>query len=293
MSVQVTTAMVEQYRGNVEHLVQQKGSRIRGCVSVETVVGKNAFFEQIGSTDARKRTTRHSDTPRMDTPHSRRRVSLVDYDWADLIDDEDRIRMLIDPTGPYAEAASRAMGRAMDVAIIDAADGTAFTGVAGGTSTSYTAGNTVDVQVGITPAADTGLNVGKLRAAKQILDANEAEDDGRYMIINAKQLQNLLAETEITSSDYSAVKALVHGEINTFLGFDFKRTELIEVDANSDHKVLFWQMMGMKLAIGSEPTVKISERADKNHATQVFVSMAIGATRMQEELVGYIECDPT
>ena len=49
----------------------------------------------------------------------------------------------------------------------------------------------------------------------------------------------------------------------------------------------------MKLAIGSEPSVKISERDDKNYATQVFVSMAIGATRMQEELVGYIECDPT
>ncbi len=293
MSIQVTTAMVEQYKGNVEHLVQQKGSRLRGCVSVETVVGKNAFFEQIGSTDARKRTSRHSDTPRMDTPHSRRRVSLVDYDWADLIDDEDRIRLLIDPTGPYAEAASRSMGRAMDTAIIDAADGTAFTGVAGGTSTGYTAGNTVDVQVGISPAADTGLNVGKLRAAKQVLDANEAEDDGRYMVINAKQLQNLLAETELTSSDYSAIKSLVHGEINTFLGFDFKRTELIEVDANSDHKVLFWQEAGMKLAIGSEPTVKISERSDKNHATQVFVSMAIGATRMQETLVGYIECDPT
>tara|TARA_R110000744_G_scaffold50958_5_gene109941 strand:- start:4666 stop:5352 length:687 start_codon:yes stop_codon:yes gene_type:complete len=227
------------------------------------------------------------------TPHSRRRVSLVDYDWADLIDDEDRVRMLIDPSGPYAMAASNAMGRAMDTAIIDAADGTAFTGVAGGTSTSYTAGNTIDVQVGVTPAADTGLNVGKLRAAKQVLDANEAEDDGRVCVINAKQLQNLLAETEITSSDYAVVKALVHGEVNTFMGFDFIRTELIEVDANADHKVLFWQAKGMKLAIGSEPQVKISERDDKNYATQVFVSMSIGATRMQEELVGYIECDPT
>ena len=49
----------------------------------------------------------------------------------------------------------------------------------------------------------------------------------------------------------------------------------------------------MKLAVGSEPSIKISERADKNHATQVFCSMAIGATRMQEKLVGYIECDPT
>tara|TARA_Y100000034_G_C6771675_1_gene344295 strand:+ start:444 stop:659 length:216 start_codon:yes stop_codon:yes gene_type:complete len=66
MSVQITTAFVEQYKGNVEILVQQKGSRLRDAVSVETVTGKNAFFEQIGSTAARKRTSRHSDTPRMD-----------------------------------------------------------------------------------------------------------------------------------------------------------------------------------------------------------------------------------
>ena len=108
MSVQITTAFVEQYKGNVEHLVQQKGSRLRQAVSVETVTGKNAFFEQIGSTAAQQRTSRHSDTPRMDTPHARRRVSLVDFDWADLIDDEDRVRMLIDPTSPYAEAAAMA-----------------------------------------------------------------------------------------------------------------------------------------------------------------------------------------
>ena len=208
MSVQITTAFVEQYKGNVEHLVQQKGSRLREAVSVETVVGKNAFFEQVGSTAAQQRTSRHSDTPRMDTPHARRRVSLVDYDWADLIDDEDRVRMLIDPQSPYASAAAWAMGRAMDEEIVAAADGTAYTGVAGGTSTSYDSSNTVDVQVGISPAADTGLNVGKLRAAKQILDANEAEDGDRYCIINAKQLQNLLGQTEVTSSDYASVNTL-------------------------------------------------------------------------------------
>ncbi len=293
MSVQITTAFVEQYKGNVEHLVQQKGSRLRESVGVETVVGKNAFFEQVGSTAAQQRTSRHSDTPRMDTPHARRRVSLIDFDWADLIDDEDRVRMLIDPQSPYASAAAWAMGRAMDEQIVSAADGTAFTGVAGGTSTSYDSSNTVDVQVGISPAADTGLNVGKLRAAKQILDANEAEDGDRYMIINAKQLQNLLGQTEVTSSDFATVKSLVNGEVDSFMGFTFIRTELIGTDSNSDHKVLFWQKAGMKLAIGAEPSIKISERADKNHATQVFASMAIGATRMQEKLVGYIECDPT
>jgi hypothetical protein len=295
MSIQITTAFVEQYSANVMHLSQQKGSRLRATVSVESVTGKNAFFEQIGSVAARKRPSRHADTPQMDTPHARRRVSLVDYDWADLIDNEDRVRMLIDPTSPYAQAAAFAMGRAIDEAIVEAADGTAYTGVDGSTATSYDSANTIDVQVGSgSPAADVGLNVAKLRAAKEVLDANEVNpDESRFIILNAKQLKNLLAETEITSSDYNVVKALVQGEVNTFMGFNFIRTELIGTDANADHKVLYFAQSGIKLAVGSNPTARISERADKNHATQVFYSMSIGATRMEENQVGYIECDPS
>jgi len=93
MSVQITTAFVEQYKANVLHLAQQKGSRLRDAVRTETVTGKSHFFERIGSTSAQKRTSRHADTPRMDTPHSRRKVSMDDYDWADLIDNEDKVRL--------------------------------------------------------------------------------------------------------------------------------------------------------------------------------------------------------
>jgi hypothetical protein len=294
MSTQITTAFVEQYSANVQHLAQQKGSRLRACVDVETITGKNAFFEQIGSVAARKRPARHSDTPQMDTPHARRRVSLEDYDWADLIDNEDRVRMLIDPTSPYVTAASNAMGRAMDTAIIEAADGTAFTGTTGSTSTAYDTANTIGVQVGISPAADTGLNIGKLRAAKEVLDANEVDPDAkRVCILNATQLRNLLAQTEVTSSDFNTVKALVQGEVNEFLGFRFIRTQLIGVDSNSDDKVLYFTQPGMKLAVGINPVARISERSDKNHATQVYYSMSIGATRMEEKQVGIITCDPT
>lgn len=293
MSVQITTAFVEQYKGNVEHLVQQKGSRLRSSVRVETVTGKNAFFEQLGTTSASKRTSRHSDTPRLDVPHARRRVSLVDFDWADLIDREDQIRMLIDPAGPYAEQAAYALGRAMDDEIIAAADGTAFTGVDGSTSTAFTTANIVDVQVGGS-SSGVGLNVAKLRGAKEILDASDIDPEiERYMIVNAKQLKNLLAETAVTSSDFNSVKALVQGEVDTFLGFNFIRTQRIGTDSNADDKVLFYAKPGILLALGAEPTVRISERDDKNYAQQVFASMSIGATRMQEELVGFIECDPS
>lgn len=294
MSTQITTAFVEQYSANVQHLVQQKGSRLRGAVRYETVRGKNAFFEQIGSTAAQIRTSRHADTPRMDTPHARRRVSLADYDWADLIDDPDRVRMLIDPASPYATAAMWAMGRAMDEAIIDAMDGTAYTGVAGGTSTPFDTNNVVDVQTrdaGVT-AADLGLNVPKLIEAKRILDANDVDPDmPRYIIVPARQLSSLLNSTKATSADYNSVKTLVEGKIDTFMGFKFIMTSLVETDANSDDKCVFWAQDGMLLAVGAEPMVDIGPRRDKNNATQVLVSMTIGATRMEEKKVGYIECD--
>ena len=114
MSQQITTAFVQQYSANVQMLSQQMGSRLRDAVRLETVVGKNAFIDQIGSVTAQLRSSRHADTPQIDTPHQRRRLSIASYEFADLIDDQDKVRMLIDPTSSYAQAAAAAMGRAMD-----------------------------------------------------------------------------------------------------------------------------------------------------------------------------------
>ena len=133
MSSQITTAFVEQYSANVQMLSQQMGSLLRDKVRLESVVGKNAFFDQVGSVTAVEKTSRHSDTPQIDTPHARRRVSLSDYEFADLIDQQDKVRLLIDPTSSYAQAAAMAMGRAMDDVVISAALGTAFTGETGST----------------------------------------------------------------------------------------------------------------------------------------------------------------
>lgn len=293
MSIQITTAFVEQYSANWQHLAQQKGSRLRGAVRVESVTGRNAYFEQIGSTSARQRTTRHEDTPRMDTPHSRRRVSLADYDWADLIDKEDDVRMLIDPSSAYAQAAAFAMGRAMDDAIIAAADGVAYTGQTGATSTAYATGMTVAVTVraaGVA-SANLGLNTAKLINAQQLLDASDVDPEmPRYIIWNARQRASLLADTRATSGDYNTIRALVQGNIDTFMGFKFIRCERIGVDGSSYDKVLYFAQDGLLLGLGKDITTRISERDDKNYATQVFAAMTLGATRMEETKVGYIEC---
>ena len=296
MSVQITTAFVRQYHSNVVHLSQQKGSRLRMGVRVEMVNGKSSFYDQIAATAARKRTSRHADTPRMDTPHKRRRVTLDDYDWADLVDSEDKIRMLNDPASEYAEAAAMAMGRSIDDAIIEAADAVAYTGEDGSTATAFDTGMVVGVQTvwdGAT-AADCGLNVAKILKAAELLGEGDVDvDDDKYMIVNARQIRSLMQDDKISSADYNIVKPLAAGKITEFHGFKMIPTQRIGTDANGDDKVLYWARGGILLGIGQDIKTKIGERADKNYATQVFACMSIGATRMEEARVGYIECDPT
>jgi len=284
MSTEITTSFVEMYSSNVLMLSQQKGSRLRSLVRMEPVTGKNAFIERIGTVAALKRTTRHADTPQLDTPHSRRRVSLVDYDWADLIDDLDKVRMLIDPTSPYAISGSNAMGRAMDDEIIAAMVGNAFAGVDGSTTVALPAAQKV-------AASGAGLTVAKLLSAKEIIDAADVDEDiPRHIAVSAKQVTDLLNTTEVKSADFNTVKALAQGEINAFMGFNFIRTQRLKTDANGDRQVRAWAQDGIVLAVGKNPIGRITERADKNHATQVFYSMAIGATRLEEEKVVEIAC---
>jgi len=301
MSTEITTAFVQQYRSEVMMLTQQKGSRLQGAVRNETQNGVSQFFDRIGSVAAQLKVSRHSDTPQIDTPHSRRMVTLADYEWADLIDKEDLRRLLMDPAGPYAMAAAWAMGRAKDDVIIAAADGSAYGGVAGATAVPI---GTAQQYAANDAAAVSALNVRSLRAAKYKLDAADVDPSlKRHAAINAYALQSLLGETAVTSSDFNSVKALVQGELNTFLGFEFHHSErlLTQSDALSgsgttgavgsgtslvnSRRLLFWAQDGLLLSTAADIVTEIDRRNDKSYSTQVYVSMGIGATRMEEAKV--------
>tara|TARA_B100000029_G_scaffold277031_1_gene271519 strand:- start:1 stop:876 length:876 start_codon:yes stop_codon:yes gene_type:complete len=288
MSSQITTSFVEQYSSNVAMLSQQMGSKLRSSVDVERITGKNAFFDQVGVTAAQLRTSRHGDTPQIDTPHSRRRLSLADYEWADLVDDVDKVRMLVDPTSSYARAAAAAMNRAMDDVIITAFNASANTGVAGGTSTALPSG-----QKTATSDQSDGLTIAKLLAAKKILDDNDVDPSlKRYIVCGPQQISDLLGTTQVTSSDYNVVRALATGAINSYLGFEFIMSTRLNKDATNttDRLVFAYTEDAIKLGIGKDISAKISERADKSYSTQVYYSMSLGAVRMEEEKVVQIPC---
>lgn len=287
MSFEVSTAFVQQYTTNVQLLLQQRGSKLREAVTMGSYTGKAAkAVEQIGAVTAQKRTSRHADTPLISTPHDARWVHPEDWEWADLLDDEDKLRMLIDPTSSYSINGAMSLGRAMDDAIITAALGTALTGENGSTSTAFA---TATQQVA---AGGAGLTIAKLRETKKILMANEVDPriDQLYFAVTAEQMDDLLGTTEVTSSDYNSVKALVQGDVNTFLGFNFIQIERLGVDGSSNRRCIAWAKSGMHLGMWNDINTSIDKRADKSNAMQVLVKATFGATRVEEKKVVEVLC---
>ena len=284
MSTTITTAFVQQFSSNIAMLSQQMGSLLRSSVDVESVNAEKAFFDQVGVAAAVARTTRNSDTPLMDTPHTRRMVTMTDYEYADLIDSQDKIRMLADPTSTYARAAAAAMGRAMDDVIIAAMHGTSKTGASGATSVAFPSSQQI-------AHGSAGLTIAKLLSAKELLDANSVDPSiPRFLVASPKQMSDLLGTTQVTSSDFNTVKALVQGQVDSFMGFKFITSNRLPSNGTS-RQVFAYAQDGIKCAIGKEPMAKIDERADKSYSTQIYYCQTLGATRMEEEKIVEIACN--
>lgn len=294
MSNQIATWMVEQYKQNVITLSQQKGSRLAiSCRLDGDIVGERVHFDRIGSVEAQRVTTRHGDTPIMNTPHSRRSAVMYDYDWGDLVDRPDKLKTINDPTNFYAQAAIWALGRGKDTEIINAMFGDAYGGKAGTAATPLPASQhiAVDDRTYGTGTGDIGLTVSKLILAKEILDAAETDPDvPRFIACTAKQISNMLATTEVKSADYNTVKALAQGDVDTFMGFKFLRTEKMTTDANGNRQVAAYTANAIGLGIPQDIMVDIGPRRDKRMATQVYAAMSIGAVRVEDEQLVEIAC---
>lgn len=285
MSNEILDWSVIDYKSTVELLLQQRGSKFRGAVMEDSYQGKSgAAVNQIGAVTAQERTTRHADTPLIETPHDRRWVFPSDYEWADLIDDQDKLRIIADPTSPYAINGAMSLGRAMDDLIITAATATSLTGENGTTSTTFPAGQTASTTAG-------GLTVAKLREAMQLLIAAEVDVDNEplFCAIGAQQHDDLLGQTQAISLDFTNKPVLVDGRIKAFMGFNFIDSQRLAL-SGTDRTVICWAKSGLHLGVWNDINARITERDDKSYSTQVYVKGTFGATRVEEKKVVAITC---
>lgn len=287
MSFQVTEAFVTQFSANFYHLSQQMESRFESKVVVESgIVGESKKMNRIGATAAQKKTTRHGDTPLIETPHSTRYVDLDDYEWADLVDDMDKKKMLADPASDYLKAGVAAMNRSKDDVIIAAISGSARS--SSGSVALPAAQKIVHGSAVLTKA--------KLITARKNYRANECDGENGediYIAYSADQLEDLLSDTSLTDTQYNTVMSMMGGDIpkgQKLFGFSVVPSERITNDGTSD-LVLTWAKSGVALGVGKEITTRLTERADKSYAMQPYACMSLGAVRIEDAKVMQIACN--
>lgn len=283
MANTISAAFVEQFKSNVYQLSQQRGSRLGMCVRNESLVGNVHNFERLAGVAAQEKTGRHADSPVLDAPHSRRRVSPSDWEWGDLVDREDKLRLIISPESEYAIAGANALGRAKDDQIITAFNADATDGA--GAPVAFDAANVV-------PVGTTGLTLDKVLAGIELLNKAEVPDEERYITYSAKQLSDILAEPKFTNQDYNTVRLLMSGQIATFLGLQWIRSERLPATIATRH-CFMWHKQSMGSAVNEDMFARIAERADKSFAYQVYCRYTLGATRIEEAGVVQIDCDET
>ena len=212
MSFTISEHHVLKYDEDVMTAYQQEGSRLTSCVEEKmNIIGKSFSVNRLGVVEAVTKTTRHELHQHQNPEHSVRWANMVYYYNSVLMDPDDDDRVLANPKNKYVMTAAMSLGRRKDQTIIDAGLGTAITG-------ENRAGTQALPTAQIVTGSTSGFTMTKWRTAKRILDENEVPDSDRYTAISAQGLEDLLADTTVTSADFNTVKALVNGDLNTFLG---------------------------------------------------------------------------
>lgn len=282
MTFSVDSNFVNQFSANIHLLVDQRGSKLKGLFSEEAVTGEKAFFDRIGLFSANEIVSNLAPVNLQDAAHSRRMATLKIYEAATYVQGMDKLKMLIDPASSYARALANSHGKNFDRAIIDALLGTAATGKSGSGSATFAAGN-------IIAHGSVGLTADKLLQGLRILQSNEVDMDvtNCYLLVNARGMEDLLADSKFNNSDWQNVKALSGKELPSFRGLKIVQTErLPDSTAGSVYRGIICTEDSLKVAIGQDMKVDMSVRNDlQNLPMQIYTEMAFGAVRMQEELV--------
>jgi hypothetical protein len=273
-----------EFSTNWIHRAQQTKARLDGFVEEEDFSGERKRWDRLHKQNSTKRTERIEPTNAQEVGSDSVWGYRQSFKLPNILDKDDakNLGVLVLPTSDYVKSHAAAYHRDCDDVVIQAALGSVMTGEAGATPEVLPAGQKI-------AAGATGLTLAKLLTANEILEGADLEDDAmRVLVVAPQQLTNLLNTTEIKSADYNSIKALVNGQIDTFMGFKFiKNTRLTKV--STTRTCVAWVKGAVKRFKG-EMASDISIRTDLTNATQILSTWHLGAARVYYEGVVQIDC---
>ncbi|CAB4155741.1 hypothetical protein UFOVP672_28 [uncultured Caudovirales phage] len=276
-----------EFSSNWMQRVQQTKARLEPYVDVETFMGEKKRYDRLASQTAHERTERLGPTVINSFTDDSRWAYRRQFELANLLDEADAKNMapLALPDSALLASHAAAYNRSFDDYVIEKALGAVMTGENGTTSTAFSA--TYQIAHG-----GTGLTLAKLVTMNEILNGADLEDDAiRVLVVGQQQISNLLNETKIQSSDYNTIRALVAGQVDSFMGFKFvKNTRLTKV--STTRTCVCWVKGAIKAYKGAM-NHKPSVRNDLSDATQLRSTWDFGAVRVYDEGVIQVDCTET
>ena len=211
MSKFLTEAAVQEFDSEVKH--EYQGMRtLRETVTIRTgVVGDAYKFTRMGKGLANQKASQADVTP-MDITHARQTAMMENWNAPEYTDIFDQAEVNFDEKSELAIVIAKAIGRREDQLIIDAL-----------AAISFAVTNDEDPDTGriFDISATRNFDLTSIRSAKGHLDDIEADEGDRHIVLRALALQKLLEDSTVTSSDFNTIKALVNGDLDTYMGFKF------------------------------------------------------------------------
>lgn len=282
MTTSLTNVAIQQFED--QFIIEYQGRKtLEETVQIRRAVIGDAYkWPRIGPAIMELRGAPQSIIPASDVTHTQITTTFED-------------RILNTPTDIFQQAQvnaserqalafdhSMAVGRRIDQIVINAL-------AASGTT------NTV-------PVGTTNLTVDKLREASFLLNEDNVDQTMRFIAIHPSQLKSLLAESETTSSDFNTIRALVQGEIDSFMGFKFflipNRAEGGLPKTGDDRTCFAWQMRSMGMAFagfeGGQANPSVTVDWDPLRQSWLTISkLRAGASALQPDGIVDIVCDET
>lgn len=281
MSQTITQAFVQQWDDTIRMQAQQKESRLESTVfNKGAITGESFTANRLAPVeDTPANAVRHGDTIWSESVHTTRVAIMQDFYQALPVDRNDEPKLLANPSGSYSESLIAAWNRRKDKVIFAALLGNAQ--AKDGSQIAVPGGQTI-------LHGSTGLTKAKLIAARKLFRKNEADGEDLFIAYNSEMLEDVLADTTLTSADYMAAKMLQEGDVaGKWLGINWVPYEGLSL-SGSTYTTAMWARSALHFGTGFTEG-KTQRRADKKDTLQVSMAGSVGAVRVEEEKVVLVQ----
>lgn len=265
MAITIDTSFISQFNTEVKLAYANKSLLYPHVKKHTNVIGSTDKFQTLGSIVANTK-TRNADLTFLEPAHAQVTVTLEDAYVPLIVDSLDELKTNIDLRKDYVQAIANAMSKKVDDIIIAA-------GTANATTITTTAG---------------GLTMAKISEVIMYFTSNRVPTQDRVFVIGAKQLAEALQVTQLTSSDYSTLMAVMKGEINTAMGMTWVVTPDLPL-AVGVRSCFAFHKDSIGVSVGQEPKTRIDYSPDKA-ANVMLGSLSMGAKIIDATGVVEIPC---